>query len=71
MRRTAVADAIIVMALSTLKLAHLPSDLWVHAALFKDLRNAQYLRNQLLSGNSDFEYAFIDASKVNLWNLQV
>ncbi|KAF2723525.1 CGI-121-domain-containing protein [Polychaeton citri CBS 116435] len=30
--------------------------------LFIDVKNAAFLRQQLLSGNQDFEYAFLDAS---------
>lgn len=50
--------------LKTLHLAHLPSDLAVHIALFQNLRNAAFLRQQLLDGNEDFEYALIDANVV-------
>ena len=50
--------------LLTLHLAHLPSDLAVHVALYTDLQNASFLRDQLLQGNPDFEYALIDASVV-------
>ena len=48
----------------TLNLAHLPPDLAVHIALYTDLQNASFLRDQLLQGNPDFEYALIDASVV-------
>ncbi|KAL4906573.1 hypothetical protein BDW74DRAFT_150701 [Aspergillus multicolor] len=51
-------------SLETIHLPHLPSSLEVHAALFKDVQNAASLRQQLLSANADFEYAFIDASMV-------
>lgn len=51
--------------LQTLYLAHLPSDLAVHIALYKNLKNATFLRQQLLDGNSRYEYALIDASVVN------
>ena len=50
--------------LTTLHLAHLPSDLAVHIALFQNLENAAFLRRQLLDGNTDFEYALIDANVV-------
>lgn len=50
--------------LKTLHLAHLPSDLAVHVALFQNLENASFLRRQLLDGNADFEYALIDANVV-------
>jgi EKC/KEOPS complex subunit CGI121/TPRKB len=50
----------------TLHLTHLPPSLEVHVALFSDLQNATFLREQLLAGNSEFEYAFIDAVMVGL-----
>ena len=50
--------------IQTLSLAHLPPSLAVHIALYQDLSNASFLQQQLLLGNSDFEYAFIDASVV-------
>ncbi|KAL2843504.1 kinase binding protein CGI-121-domain-containing protein [Aspergillus pseudoustus] len=51
-------------SLETIDLPHLPSSLAVHVALYKDVQNASYLRQQLLSANADFEYAFIDAAMV-------
>jgi EKC/KEOPS complex subunit CGI121/TPRKB len=36
----------------------------VYVALYRDVQNAAFLRQQLLSGNKEFEYAFIDASMV-------
>ena len=50
--------------LQSLHLAHLPPDLAVHVALYTEVQNAPYLRDQLLQGNQDFEYALIDASVV-------
>jgi EKC/KEOPS complex subunit CGI121/TPRKB len=50
--------------LLTLHLAHLPLDLAVHVALFTHLENASFLRQQLLDGNADYEYALIDARVV-------
>lgn len=50
--------------LSSVKLAHLPPELNVHVALYQNLKNARYLRKQLIEQNKDFEYAFIDARKV-------
>ena len=50
--------------LQTLHLAHLPPDLAVHVTLYTEVQNAPYLRDQLLQGNQDFEYALIDASVV-------
>ncbi|KAL3474228.1 kinase binding protein CGI-121-domain-containing protein [Aspergillus californicus] len=49
-------------SLETIHLPHLP--LAVHAALYKEVQNASYLREQLLSANAEFEYAFIDASMI-------
>lgn len=51
-------------AVETINLPHLPSNLFVHAALYRNIQNAAFLRQQLLAGNADFEYAFIDASMV-------
>ncbi|KAB8225237.1 kinase binding protein CGI-121-domain-containing protein [Aspergillus novoparasiticus] len=50
--------------LETINFPHLPSSLPVHVALYRDIENAPFLRQQLISGNADFEYAFIDASMV-------
>lgn len=50
--------------LNTVQLAHLPPELAVHVALYRDLQNASFLREQLLAGNSEFEYAFVDANLV-------
>lgn len=50
--------------LQTLHLEHLPPGYDVHIALYKDLRNAEFLQKQLLEGNTAFEYALIDASVV-------
>ena len=33
----------------------------VHVAMYKDLQNSRFLRKQLLDGNAEFEYAFLDA----------
>jgi EKC/KEOPS complex subunit CGI121/TPRKB len=52
-------------AVQTLHLSHLSPALEVHVALFSDLLNAGFLRDQLLAGNSEFEYALIDASMVS------
>jgi EKC/KEOPS complex subunit CGI121/TPRKB len=51
-------------SLEQIALEHIPSDYVVSAALFKDVQNAAFLHSQLLARNSDFEYAFIDASVV-------
>ncbi|CRG90195.1 Protein cgi121 [Talaromyces islandicus] len=50
--------------LETVHLSHLPQNTPVHIALYKDIKNASSLREQLLSGNVDFQYAFIDASVI-------
>jgi EKC/KEOPS complex subunit CGI121/TPRKB len=51
--------------LQTLRLAHLPTDLLIHVALYRDLKNAPFLRQQLLNGNNEYEYALVDASVVS------
>lgn len=51
-------------ALETINLSHLPTSLPIHVALYQDVKNAPFLRQQLISGNSDFEYALIDASMI-------
>lgn len=50
--------------LERLDIPHLPESLSVYIALYRDVQNAAVLRQQLLSGNKEFEYAFIDASMV-------
>ncbi|KAJ9294166.1 hypothetical protein DTO271G3_7028 [Paecilomyces variotii] len=50
--------------LETIHLSHLPPSTPVHVALYRDVKNAPFLRQQLLSGNTEFEYAFIDASMI-------
>ncbi|KAL9620324.1 MAG: hypothetical protein Q9160_005123 [Pyrenula sp. 1 TL-2023] len=50
--------------LQTIQLAHLPPELILHVALFRDLQNAAFLREQLIAGNAKYEYAFIDASMI-------
>ncbi|MCJ1384776.1 hypothetical protein MMC17_007894 [Xylographa soralifera] len=50
--------------LTTLHLAHLPPDLAVHIALCRELQNGAFLRQQLLAGNAEFEYALLDASSI-------
>ncbi|KAF7119248.1 hypothetical protein CNMCM5793_008996 [Aspergillus hiratsukae] len=52
------------VSIETVHLPHLPSAVAVHIALYRDVKNSPFLRQQLLSGNADFEYAFIDASMV-------
>ena len=43
----------------------------VHVALFKDVKNASFLRRQLLEANPEFDYAFLDASMVGRGSLHV
>ncbi|WEW58932.1 hypothetical protein PRK78_004400 [Emydomyces testavorans] len=45
-------------------LSYLPETLPVHIALYRDLENASFLREQLLAGNTEFEFAFVDATMV-------
>lgn len=50
----------------TIHLAHMPPGMALFAALYTDVENAVFLKEQLLAGNSEFEYAFIDASMVSI-----
>jgi len=50
--------------LEKLDLEHIPPAYQVFAAFFRNVGNAEFLHAQLLSRNSEFEYAFIDASSV-------
>lgn len=52
------------MALERLHFEHIPAGYQVYAALFRNVANAEFLHAQLLSRNSEFEYAFVDASSV-------
>ncbi|RPA87466.1 protein cgi121 [Ascobolus immersus RN42] len=36
----------------------------VHLALYTNVRNAAFLHSQLIAGNKDFDYGFIDASMI-------
>jgi EKC/KEOPS complex subunit CGI121/TPRKB len=54
------------MSLTTIPIDHLPPGHAVHIALFHSVANAAFLHEQLLAGNTDFEYALIDASVVSL-----
>lgn len=51
--------------LESFDLEHLPAGYTIHVALFKDVTNVGFLHQQLLAGNTEFEYAFIDASVVS------
>ncbi|KAK3936224.1 putative kinase [Diplogelasinospora grovesii] len=52
------------MTLETLTLELLPPTWRVHAAFFKGVVNSEFLQEQLLGRNAEFEYAFIDASAI-------
>lgn len=47
--------------METASLPHLPQHP-LHICLFTDVQNASFLREQLRAGNTDYEYAFLDAS---------
>lgn len=51
-------------SLETLNIPHLPVSNSVYVALYRDVQNAAFLRQQLLAGNAEYEYALIDASMV-------
>ncbi|KAL7620807.1 hypothetical protein AAE478_009805 [Parahypoxylon ruwenzoriense] len=50
--------------LETVPLEHMPPTHTVHVAVYRDVANAAFLHQQLLSRNADFEYAFIDATSI-------
>lgn len=50
-----------IAAMETITLPHLPNSP-IQVCLFNNVQNSTFLRQQLLQGNSDFEYAFLDAS---------
>lgn len=50
---------------TSVQLEHIPHPHSVYLALFKNVQNAAFLRDQLLAGNAKFEYAFIDATTVS------
>ncbi|KAF3386530.1 EKC/KEOPS complex subunit [Penicillium rolfsii] len=52
------------LKLEKIHIPHLPASLPVHVALYRNVQNSAFLRQQLLAGNAEFEYAFIDASLV-------
>jgi EKC/KEOPS complex subunit CGI121/TPRKB len=53
------------MVLETIQLEHLPAGYTAHIALYRDIKNAAFLHQQLPAGNTSFEYALIDASIVS------
>ncbi|OPB42675.1 hypothetical protein A0O28_0037950 [Trichoderma guizhouense] len=52
------------MAVETIELEHVPASYRVYLALFRNVKNAAFLHQQLLARNAEFEYAFIDASTI-------
>lgn len=58
-----LSDLVQMSTLETIALPHLPQH-HLCVGLFKNVKNAAFLRQQLLAGNADFEYAFLDASVV-------
>ncbi|KAI1632506.1 CGI-121-domain-containing protein [Biscogniauxia mediterranea] len=50
--------------LETIQLEHVPPTHSVNVAVFRDVENAEFLQQQLLGRNSEFEYAFIDATSI-------
>ncbi|KAI0599040.1 CGI121 protein [Biscogniauxia sp. FL1348] len=57
-------DATPAVCLETIQLEHVPPTHSVNVAVFRDVENAEFLQQQLLSRNSEFEYAFIDATAI-------
>ncbi|KAK6439932.1 hypothetical protein LTR95_003848 [Oleoguttula sp. CCFEE 5521] len=49
--------------MESITIPHMPAHT-LHVGLFKDVENATFLRRQLLDGNTEFQYAFADASMV-------
>ncbi len=51
--------------LQMVQLEHLPPTHRIYIALYRNISNAAFLHQQLLAGNTSFEYALIDASVVS------
>ncbi|KAI1497011.1 CGI-121-domain-containing protein [Biscogniauxia marginata] len=51
-------------SLETIELEHVPATHSVNVAVFMDVENAEFLQQQLLGRNTEYEYAFIDATSV-------
>ncbi|RKF55189.1 EKC/KEOPS complex subunit cgi121 [Erysiphe neolycopersici] len=49
------------MFLKTITLEHTPPSHSVHISLFRNIKNATFLLEQLRSGNVEYEYALLDA----------
>lgn len=52
-------------SLETITLEYVPQTHSVHVAVYRNVENADFLQQQLLARNKDFEYAFIDATSVS------
>ena len=63
--RIRITDASAVSMVGKINLAHMPPELAIYVAMYVDVENAAFLKEQLLASNSDFEYAFIDANMVS------
>ncbi|EXJ83430.1 hypothetical protein A1O1_07053 [Capronia coronata CBS 617.96] len=48
----------------SIHLAHTPANVTLYVAVYREVENAAFLKQQLLAGNAEFEYAFIDASMI-------
>ena len=53
----------LIASMEAVTLPHLP-DHPLMVCLFKDVKNASFLRQQLLDSNTEFEYAFLDATTI-------
>jgi EKC/KEOPS complex subunit CGI121/TPRKB len=49
---------------TTFRLSHINGYI-LFAALFVNVKNAAFLRQQLIAANTDYEYAFLDATSVS------
>ena len=49
---------------TTFCLSHMTSHI-LYAALFVNVKNSAFLRQQLMSANADYEYTFLDATSVS------
>lgn len=47
-----------------IQLMHLPPELKIYVTCYTEVANAVFLRQQLLSANQEFNYAFLDASSI-------
>ncbi|KAI1321971.1 kinase binding protein CGI-121-domain-containing protein [Xylariaceae sp. FL0255] len=50
--------------LETIHLEHIPASHSVHVAVFQDVDNSDFLHQQLLARNAEYEFALIDASVI-------